>query len=389
MFIELGVIIISLALLTRLAHRIGFSAIPLYLLAGLAFGKGGLFPLQVSEEFMHLGSEIGVLLLLFALGLEYKGEQLSTSLRTELPAGIVDFIFNFPPGFILGLILGWGPLAAWILGGVTYISSSAMVAKVLTEQGWMENLETPVVICILVLEDLAMALYLPLTAVLLAGQELGTATVSVLIALVTVGALFFAALHYGKALGRLIAHKSDQVILFSVFGLLLVVAGVTEWLQVSAPVGAFLLGVALPEEIVERVSKIFSPLHDLFAAFFFLFFGLQVDPATLPPFLLPAAGLGIATVVTKFAAGWWAAHRDHVGHLGCSRAGTLLAVHGEFSIVIAGVGVTAGLTPQLGALTTAYVLFLAILGPILLHFVEPLDIALTKRKVVLDSEVGA
>jgi CPA2 family monovalent cation:H+ antiporter-2 len=283
-------------------------------------------------------------------------------------------------------MLGWGPLAAWILGGVTYISSSAMVARVLAEQGWMKNVETPVVICILVLEDLVMAVYLPLTAVLLAGQDLRTATISILVALVTVGVLFFSAVRYGRVLGKLIAHKSDQVILFSVFGLLLLVAGVTKWLQVSAPVGAFLVGVALPEGIVERVRDTLGPLRDLFAAFFFLSFALQVDPATLPPFLLPAVGLGIATVVTKFAAGWWAAHRDHVGHLGCSRAGTLLAVHGEFSIVIAGVGVAAGLEPQLGALTTAYVLFLAIMGPILLRFVEPLDIALSKGKFVADSK---
>src|SRR5512143_141922 len=104
-FIELGIAIIGLALLTRLASRWGFSAIPLYLLAGLAFGNGGLLPLQFSEEFVHIGGEIGVILLLFMLGLEYTGEELATNLKSGLPAGIVDFLLNFPPGLLAGLLL--------------------------------------------------------------------------------------------------------------------------------------------------------------------------------------------------------------------------------------------------------------------------------------------
>src|SRR5512147_913157 len=96
-FIELDVVVIGLALLARLASRWGFSAIPLYLVAGLAFGNGGLAPLQFSEEFVHVGAEIGVILLLFMLGLEYTGEELVSNLKTGLPAGIVDLLLNFPP----------------------------------------------------------------------------------------------------------------------------------------------------------------------------------------------------------------------------------------------------------------------------------------------------
>src|SRR5512147_1830121 len=123
-FIELGVAIIGLALLARLASRWGFSAIPLYLLAGLAFGNGGILPLQFSEEFVHIGAEIGVILLLFMLGLEYSGEELIANLRVGLPAGMVDLALNFPIGVLAGLFLGWSPIAALLLGGITYISSS-------------------------------------------------------------------------------------------------------------------------------------------------------------------------------------------------------------------------------------------------------------------------
>src|SRR6266567_1052011 len=84
-FIELGLVIVGLAVLARLASRWGFSAIPLYLLAGLAFGNGGLAPLKLSENFVRMGAEIGVLLLLFMLGLEYSGDELKKSLRAGAP----------------------------------------------------------------------------------------------------------------------------------------------------------------------------------------------------------------------------------------------------------------------------------------------------------------
>src|ERR1700719_48826 len=168
-FIELGATVVGLAVLARLATRWGFSAIPLYLLAGLAFGKGGLAPLNFSAGFTHIGAEIGVLLLLFMLGLDYTGHELVTNLRSAFPAAIGDFALNFTPGVVAGLLLKWKPLAAVLLGGVTYVSSSGVIAKVLADLRRLENPETPSVLSILVLEDLAMAVYLPLVAVLLAG----------------------------------------------------------------------------------------------------------------------------------------------------------------------------------------------------------------------------
>src|SRR5215216_3334865 len=182
-FIELGIVIIGLAVLTRLASRWGFSVIPLYLLAGLAFGNGGILPLQFSEEFVHITAEIGVILLLFMLGLEYTGEQLGRNLKTGIPAGLADFVLNFFLGLGMGLLLGWSTLSAILLGGVTYISSSGVIAKVLAELRRMDNPETPTIISILILEDLTMAVYLPLIAILLIGQEFMSALFSILIAL--------------------------------------------------------------------------------------------------------------------------------------------------------------------------------------------------------------
>ncbi len=379
-FIELGIVIIGLALLARLASRWAFSAIPLYLLAGLAFGNGGLLPLQFSEDFVHIGAEIGVILLLFLLGLEYSGEQLGANLRSGLPAGFLDLILNFPPGLVVGLLLGWSPLAAVLLGGITYISSSGVIAKVLTELGRLNNKETPTIISILVLEDLTMAMYLPLVAVLLIGQGFASALISILVALTAVGTVLFVAVRYSKVLSRLVAHQADEVIVFTTFGLVLLVAGLSQRLQVSAAIGAFLVGIALSGPIADRAHKLLSPLRDLFAAIFFLFFGLQINPATLPPVLWIAVGLGLITALTKFIVGWWATRRAGIEINGGLRAGAALVASGEFSIVIAGLGVVAGIEPQLGPLSAAYVLFLAILGPILARVIEPVMNWIMTRK---------
>jgi K+:H+ antiporter subunit KhtU len=379
-FIELGIATIGLALLARFASRWGFSAIPLYLLAGLAFGNGGLVPLQFSDDFVQVGAEIGVLLLLFMLGLEYTGDELSANLRSGLPAGAIDFVLNFPPGVVAGFLLGWSPLAALSLGGITYISSSGVIAKVLAELGWLNNPETRVVVSILVLEDLAMAIYLPLIAVLLVGQGPMSAALSGGAALAAVVVILFLAVRYGKALSRLMAHQSDEVILFSTLGLVLLVAGMAQRFQISAAIGAFLVGIALSGPVAERAHQVVGPLRDLFAAMFFLFFGLQINPATLPPVLWSALGLGMVTALTKLLAGWLAARRDGVDPLGGLRAGAVLVARGEFSIVIAGLGVSAGLEPELGAFSAAYVLFLAVLGPILARVIEPLSTWLSERR---------
>jgi monovalent cation:H+ antiporter-2, CPA2 family len=362
-FIELGLVVVGLAVLARLASRWGFSAIPLYLLAGLAFGNGGLAPLRLSENFVGIGAEIGVLLLLFMLGLEYSGNELKQSLRVGFVAGVVDFALNFTPGLAAGFLLRWPSLAAVLLGGVTYISSSGVIAKVLTELRRMGNPETPLVLSILVLEDLAMAVYLPLVGVLVGGGGAAKIAVSVSIAIAVVSVVLLAALRYGQQLSQFVAHESDEIILLTIFGAVLLVAGLAQRFQVSAAIGAFLVGIALSGSVAEQSHRVISPLRDLFAAIFFFFFGLEIDPAGLVPVLPFAVGLGVVTSLTKVLTGYWAARGSGVDQGGRLRAGMELVARGEFSIVIAGLGVA--IEPRLGALSAAYVLLMATVGPIL------------------------
>ncbi len=363
LFVEIGAAIVLLAILARLANRWCFSAIPLYLLAGLAFGNGGLAPLPLSQGFIGTGAEIGVLLLLFMLGLEYSGEVLKKNLRFGLLAGIADLVLNFTPGLLAGLLLRWAPMPAVLLGGITYISSSGVIAKVLGELRRINNPETPIVLAVLVLEDLAMAVYLPLVGVLLLGGGPAKIAASVSIAVMVVLIVLFIALRYGRQLSGFLAHESDEIILLTTFGTVLLVAGLAERFQVSAAIGAFLVGIALSGPIAEQSHRLLAPLRDLFAATFFFFFGLQIDPRTLPAALPVALGLGIVTALTKVMTGYWAAKRAGFDKQASLRAGMALVARGEFSIVIAGLG--AGLEPSLASLAAAYVLFLAILGPVL------------------------
>jgi monovalent cation:H+ antiporter-2, CPA2 family len=366
-FIELGLAIVGLALLARIANRWGFSAIPLYLLAGLAFGNGGLWPLRLTENFVHIGAEIGVLLLLFMLGLEYSGEQLKENLRAGLPAGTVDLILNFTPGLVTGFLLGWKLLPSVLLGGVTYISSSGVIAKVLNDLGRSGSPETPLVLSVLVIEDLAMAVYLPLVGVLLLGGGLPKIALSVAIALTAVILALVVAVRYGGRLSEFASHESDEIILLTIFGAVLLFAGVAQRFQVSSAIGAFLVGIALSGPIAEQSHRLLGPLRDLFAATFFFFFGLEINPETLVPALPLALTLGIVTAVTKVATGYWAARRTGIDQRGGFRAGVELIARGEFSIVIAGLGVA--IEPRLGPVSAAYVLFLALVGPLLARLV--------------------
>ncbi|MEV7993550.1 cation:proton antiporter [Streptomyces sp. NPDC086077] len=378
--IEFGAIILALGLLGRFAGRLRFSPIPLYLLAGLAFGRGGLLPLGASEEFIAVGAEIGVILLLLMLGLEYTASDLVTNLKSHYPAGLVDFALNAVPGAALALLLGWGPVAAVVLAGVTWISSSGVIAKILGDLGRLGNRETPVVLSILVLEDLSMAVYLPILTALVAGIGLAAGGITLAIALGAAALVLVLAVRYGRVISRFVSSDDPEKLLLVVLGLTLLIAGLAQQVQVSAAVGAFLVGIALSGEVAEGAYSLLAPLRDLFAAVFFVFFGLNTDPASIPPVLLPALALAAVTALTKIATGYWAARRTDVGPRGRWRAGGTLVARGEFSIVIAGLAVTDGIEPSLGPLATAYVLILVMLGPLTARYTEPVASRLARRR---------
>jgi monovalent cation:H+ antiporter-2, CPA2 family len=363
---QLGALLTALAVLGTVARRFALSPIPVYLLAGLSLGKGGIWPVAAAGEFIMTGAPIGIVLLLLTLGLEFSATEFAASMRHHLPSAGVDIVLNAAPGALAGWLLGFDGVAILAMAGVTYISSSGVIARLLEDLGRLGNRETPAVLSVLVLEDFAMAAYLPLFAVLAAG---GTWPVAVAGALAAIGALlaaFTASYRWGHHVGRLVAHADSEQLLLRVLGGTLIVAALAESMHASAAVGAFLVGLTLTGETAERARQVLGPLRDLFAAVFFVAIGLVVDPHELVPMLPAALALGAVTAATKVATGVFAARRDGVARRGQLRAGAALIARGEFSLII--IGLVGTSVSAVAALATAYVFVMAIAGPVLARF---------------------
>ena len=277
-----------------------------------------------------------MILLLLMLGLEYTAQELVGNLKGSRTAGLIDMALNATPGVLIALLLGWGPVAAVAMGGITWVSSSGVIAKVLQDLGRLTNRETPVVLSILVIEDFAMAFYLPVLTALLIGTSLIMGTVSVVIALLVGAAdpVHRTPARKARVAARLV--KEADVLLLSVLGLGLLVSGLAAGANVSSAVGAFLVGIAISGPAAKHAQRVLTPLRDLFAAVFFLFVGLSTDTSELVPMLVPAILLAIVGMSTKLLTGYLAARRAGIAEAGRWRAGFALMPRGEFSIVIAG-----------------------------------------------------
>lgn len=378
--LELGGILLGLGILGRLANLIGLSPIPFYLLGGLLFGTGGIVPLTGDEdEFIELGAQMGVILLLFLLGLEYSASELVRNLKTHYVSGLLDFVLNATPGAVVGIIMGWSPAGIMAMAGVTYATSSGIAAKLLGDLGRLGNRETPIVLSVLVFEDLLMAVYLPILTALLAGVGVMGGLISVAGAVAAVVIVMFVALRFGKVINKAIFTPNDELLLLGTLGLVLVVAGFAEEMHVSTAVGAFLVGIALSGQVAESARSVLTPLRDLFAAVFFVFFGMQTDVRQIPPVIGVALLLGLVTMITKMIVGMSAAKKAGIGLPGQIRAGTIMIPRGEFNIVIAGLATTAGVA-GIGPLAAAYVMLMAIAGPILTRFADPIANLFVRRK---------
>lgn len=363
---EIGLVLLVLGIAAFIAVKIKLSVVPFYLAIGLALGKGGLVPLDLSESFLNTGAQLGAILLLLMLGLEHSGPNLAAAFLERKSIGAIDFALNAIPGAIIGFFLGWGILGAVVLGGITYVSSSGIASQMMKETGWQRSEVSRRVTTVLVVEDLTLAPYLPLLTTLVAGAGAIAGFLSVTVAiLVTALALLFS-FRGENALGRILNVQAQGGLLLTVFGAALFAAGSAELIGFSSAVAAFLVGLALTGEVALAVRIRLSPLRDLFAALFFLFFGLSVSAiemlAVLPLALLLTA-LGVAG---KMYVGWNIA-RDMSDGSNWKRAGAFLIPRGEFSIVIAGLAASTTFGGQLQALTITYVLLTSLAASIALR----------------------
>jgi CPA2 family monovalent cation:H+ antiporter-2 len=363
---ELGAILLILTILGSAARRYGLSPIPLYLMTGLFLGTGGIAPVTAAAEFVETGASIGVVLLLLTLGLEFSVGEFSESLRRHLPSAAVDLVLNAVPGAVAGWLLGLDVVGIVALAGITYISSSGVIARLLGDLNRLGNRETPAVLSVLVLEDFAMAAYLPMLTVLASGGTLLEAVGWTAVALAALALAFVVSFRWGHHVGRVLGHPENEQLLLRILGLTLIVAAAAEHVHASAAVGAFLVGLTLTGTVADRARTVLIPLRDLFAAVFFVSIGLGVAPADLLPMLPFALGLAAVTAVTKVITGAYAARREGAARAGQRRAGMALIARGEFSLVI--IGLAGSGVAMLSSVATPYVFILAIVGPVLTRF---------------------
>ncbi len=363
----MGGAFLAAAVLVRLGGRIGLPTIPLFILAGILLGPHTpRYTLLKNPHDLEMLSALGLVLLLFYLGLEFHMDDLKTGGRKMAIAGGTYLLLNVGAGLVFGFALGWGTAEALVLAGVLGISSSAIVTKILVDLGRIGNPETRPILGIIVVEDIFLALYLAALQPILSGAD------SLSAALIDGGKAFgfllllaLAARFGTKLIGKLMNTKDDELLVISFLGVAVFVAGVSEMFGVADAIGAFMVGLMLGStSSADRILKLVHPLRDAFGAIFFFAFGLSIDPGDLPSVLWPVLAAVVLTLAMNIAAGFAAAKVYSFGAQATSNIATTLVARGEFALILATMAAAAGLDERLSPFIAGYVLLLAVLAPL-------------------------
>jgi K+:H+ antiporter subunit KhtU len=366
--VALGGSFLAAALLARLGSRAGLPTIPLFMAAGIIFGPHtpGLALVEHPEE-LELLATIGLVLLLFHLGLEFSLGDLLAGGRRLVGSGALYLLLNVGGGLAFGLVLGWGGAEALVVAGAVGISSSAIVTKLLVELRRLANRETPLVLGIIVVEDVFLALYLALLQPVLGESEgMAGALASFARAFAVLVALAAVARYGSRWVGRLLQSDDAELLTVCVLGFALLVAGVAEEAGVSDAIGAFMAGLIVAEtSVAGRVDRLVLPLRDAFAALFFFAFGLSINPGDVASVAGPVVAAVALTIVCNLTAALLAARLYRFGRRATANVGLTILARGEFSLILASLAQAAGLDSRLGPFVAGYVLVLAVGGPLL------------------------
>jgi len=363
----LGAALIAAGLLARVGRRLGLPTIPLFMLAGIVFGPHtpGLNFFQDPEE-IELLAVVGLVFLLFYLGLEFSIGDLLSGGRKLLSVGAAYLAMNIGGGLVLGFALGWGNREALVVAGAVGISSSAIATKLLVELRRLANPETRVILGIIVVEDIFLALYLAILQPVIGDVE-GVTEIgwSITRAFLFLIVLAFIARRGAALVGRFVASDDDELLTIAFVGLAVLVAGVAEEAGVSDAIGAFMVGLVLAESPSrERIERLVLPLRDTFAAIFFFAFGLTIDPGDVWPIVGPIAIAVTMSIVLNALAGLLTARVYRFTPRAAANIGTTVLARGEFSLILAALAVDAGLDTRVGPFVAGYVLILALGAPI-------------------------
>ncbi|MGG7221867.1 K(+)/H(+) antiporter subunit KhtU [Bacillus sp. ATD] len=370
---EVGTALVLVAIASVIANKIKFSIIPFLIVLGMLVGphapKMGIIDLTFieSSEIIEFFGRMGVLFLLFYLGIEFSVGKLIKSGKSIAVGGTIYILINFTLGLLYGFITGFSFLEVLVLAGVITISSSAIVAKVLVDLKRTANPETELILGIIMFEDIFLAVYLSVVSGLVLGDatSVGSALLSILIAFGYMLLFFIAARKLPPLLNKLLDIRSNEVFIIVIFAALFFIAGFSETIHVAEAIGALLLGLVFSEtEHSDRIEHLVIPFRDFFGAMFFFSFGLSIDPFSLGEAVWLALGAVILTIVGNFIAGMVAGRRAGLSHKASSNIGLTIVSRGEFSIIVANLGIAGGLSATLKPFAALYVLILAILGPL-------------------------
>jgi monovalent cation:H+ antiporter-2, CPA2 family len=381
----LGLLFVIAYVLGRLGKLIGLPTIPIYMVVGLlASPHTGWFPLDFDTGRVELIAVFGLIMLLFNLGLEFDQDAFFANAGRLIVSGGSYIVLNMGVGLIFGFMLDWGPREALVIAGMTATSSSAIVTKLIIELRRLANPETPMILGVTVVEDIFIAIYLAIVSVVLSGEtDLGPILLKLGVAFLFLVIMFAIARFGSRVVSRLIRGKDDELFTILFFGLALVFAGIGEILGVTDAIGAFLIGLVLgASRYRSRIEHLALPLRDVFAAFFFVNFGLALDPATFGPVLGPVLAAVAMTLVLNVIAGQFVAWINKMGVQAGINTAVILQNRGEFALILATLAVGAGLDPRMAPFAGLYVLIMAVLGPILAVNSERIGAAVlgTKRK---------
>jgi CPA2 family monovalent cation:H+ antiporter-2 len=366
--VGLGAVVLLAGLVARFGRRVGLPSIPCYMIVGILFGPGTPGPVLVEHpEDLAVLAALGLVLLLFHLGVEFPAEQVLGSGRRLFIAAGFYIGLNVSAGFLLGLALGWGTAEAMVIAGALGISSSAIATKLLIELHRLTNAETPVILGIIVIEDLFLAFYLALLAPVLSDSDSPLELLlDIAISFGFLLALLAIARYGARAVGTLLSTREDELLAVIVVGLVALVAGLSEQVGVSDAIGALLIGLVVSRtSLRERVERVVLPLRDVFAAVFFVVFGLTIDVGDLGGVAVPAIIAAVVTLIVNLTAGVVTARLFGFNQRGAVNVGLTILGRGEFSLILATLAIAAGLDPRIGPFVALYVLILAIVSPLL------------------------
>ena len=370
-----GALLLLLFLGGLLAHRVRQSLIPAYMIIG--FFSQSFIP--VSDGLNFLG-QLGLIFLLFFIGFEYSLPKILRSGRSLVVAGMIDLLINFPIGFFIGLFFGWSVFESLVLGGILYVSSTAIITKSLIDLKRAAHPETETILGILVFEDLALVVFLAFVSGLSVSGPLSLGPVL----LGSLKALFFFFLfilitrRFVPVLNRLMAVESPELFTLLVFSLIVGSSAVAKGIGLTEAIGGFFIGMVIAETVHrEKIERAFIPFRDLFAAIFFFYFGLSIQMTATGPLYLILFVLILFSISGKLASGMLAGWVNGLSGRASITIGLSMIARGEFSIILA--GVAAASTPSataLQAVTGMYVFILAIVGVLMMDHSPRMAVAL-------------